>query len=120
AQQPVLAMPSELAPNLVLSVKSVNEPPVVVLRGAQVTAVKPTGEEVAIAEFLELPPLQTTSLLKPDVVKSLPKTASLLPLVGLIGCLALGMNMVLWVMRKRSARVIVPAHRMAPGATVDR
>ena len=88
--------------------------------GAQVTAVKPTGEEVAIAEVLELPPMQTTSLLKPDVVKSLPKTASLLPLVGLIGCLALGMNMVLWVMRKRSARVIVPAHRIAPGATVDR
>ena len=101
--QPVLAMPAELAPNLTTPAKSVDEPPVVALKEAPVTAVKPTGDEVAIAEVIELPPVQTASAMKPEVTKQLPKTASPLPLVGLIGLLSLGTSIVLSVIRKRSA-----------------
>ena len=101
--QPVLAMPAELAPNLTQPAKSVDEPPVVALKEAPVTAVKPTGDEVAITEVIELPPVQTASAMKPEVTKQLPKTASPLPLVGLIGLLSLGTSFVLSVIRKRSA-----------------
>lgn len=101
-RQPVLAMPAELAPNLVTPAKSVDEPPVVALKEAPVTAVKPTGDEVAITEVVELPPMQTASAAKPEVAKQLPKTASPLPLVGLIGLLSLGTSFVLSVIRKRS------------------
>ena len=66
-------MPAELAPNLTKPVKSVDEPPVIALKEAPVTAVKPTGDEVAIAEVVELPPMQTASAMKPEVTKQLPK-----------------------------------------------
>jgi hypothetical protein len=101
--QPVLAMPAELAPNLTKPAKSVDEPPVVALKEAPVTAVKPTGDEVAITEVIELPPMQTASALKPEVAGRLPNTASPLPLLGLIGLLSLGTSFALSVIRKRSA-----------------
>jgi LPXTG-motif cell wall-anchored protein len=101
--QPVLAMPAELAPNLTKPAKSVDEPPVVALKEAPVTAVKPTGDEVAITEVIELPPMQTASALKPEVAGRLPNTASPLPLLGLIGLLSLGAGFALSVIRKRSA-----------------
>jgi len=101
--QPVLAMPAELAPNLTKPVKSVDESPVIALKEAPVTAVKPTGDEVPIAEVIELPPVQTASAMKPEVTKQLPKTASPLPLVGLIGLLSLGTSFALSALRKRSA-----------------
>jgi hypothetical protein len=102
-RQPVLAMPAELATNLTQPVKAADEPPVVALKEAPVTAVKPTGDEVAIAEVIELPPMQTASALKPEVAKRLPRTASPLPLLGLIGLLSLGTSLALSVIRKRSA-----------------
>ena len=71
--QPVLAMPAELAPNLTKPAKSVDEPPVVALKEAPVTAVKPTGEEVAMTEVIELPPLQTASVPIPEVPSACPK-----------------------------------------------
>jgi LPXTG-motif cell wall-anchored protein len=96
-------MPAELAPNLTKPAKSVDEPPVVALKEAPVTAVKPTGDEVAITEVIELPPMQTASALKPEVAGRLPNTASPLPLLGLIGLLSLGAGFALSVIRKRSA-----------------
>jgi hypothetical protein len=104
--QPVLAMPAELAPNLTQPVKAADEPPVVALKEAPVTAVKPTGDEVAIAEVVELPPVQTASAPKPEVtkrLKRLPKTASPLPLAGIMGLLSLGTGFALSVIRRRSA-----------------
>lgn len=101
--QPVLAMPAELAPNLTKPAKSVDEPPVVALKKATVTAIKPTGEEVEVAKVIELPPLQPASVLNPERAKRLPKTASPLPLLGLIGLLSLGTSSALSVIRKRSA-----------------
>jgi hypothetical protein len=81
---PVLAMPTELAKNLTEPVKSADEPPVVALKQAPIEAVTPTGEEVAMTEVVEPPPVETAAAKEP-----MPKTASLLPLLGLIGLLSL-------------------------------
>jgi LPXTG-motif cell wall-anchored protein len=51
------------------------------LEKAPVLAVEPTGETVPLAEVVQPPPVQTASL---------PKTASDLPLLALIGLLSLG------------------------------
>ena len=56
--QPVLAMPAELANVITTPVKSVDEPPVIALKKAPVEAVKPTGEVVAMTEVVEPPPAQ--------------------------------------------------------------
>ena len=94
--EPVLAMPAELATYIVTPVTSANEPPVVALKAAPVTAVKPTGEEVALAEVVETPPVQTAA------VTELPETASPVALMGLIGLLSMGAGITLSAFRKKS------------------
>jgi len=96
--QPVLAMPTELAPNLNEPVKSIDEPPVIALKEAPIEAVKPTGEVVPMTEVVEPPPVQTASI-EPE--QSLPKTASPLPLLGLIGLLSITASVVIFVISKR-------------------
>ena len=62
-----------------------------VLKSAPVEAVTPTGETVETAEVVQAPPVTTAAVSpKPVLVASLPKTASHLPLIGLIGLLSLG------------------------------
>jgi hypothetical protein len=85
--EPVLAMPLE------------TEPTVTALKSVEVEAVKPTGEEVSIAEVVQLPPPEPT----PAAAEPLPQTASTLPLVGLIGLLSLGAGFTLLLVVKRAA-----------------
>lgn len=92
--EPVLYIPSELAPELAKPV------PEVALKQAPIKAVTPKGEEVEMAQVVEPPPVQTASA-RPPV---LPKTASIFPLIGLIGLLSLGAGLVLSVLPKRTAR----------------
>ena len=95
AQQPVLAMPDELAVDVVAPVKTVDELPVVALKAAPLKAVTPKGEEVAVAQVI--PP-------KTEVAEAtLPKTASSLPLLGMLGLLALGAGFALSLISKRDA-----------------
>jgi len=75
--QPILFTPIELA-----------SAPVEALKTAPVEAIKPTGEVVPLAAVVELPPAE--EMAKPVEVAALPQTASLLPLVGLLGLLSLG------------------------------
>jgi hypothetical protein len=84
---PVLYIPDEVAPNIVAPVKTATEPPVVALKEAPVMAVKPTGETVPVAEVVVPPPVQTAA--------RLPKTASDLPLLALMGflCLSVGLSL---------------------------
>ena len=84
---PVLFIPDEVAPNIVVPVRTPTEAPVIALREAPVMAAKPTGETVAVAEVVVPPPVQTAA--------SLPKTASGLPLLALIGflCLSVGLSL---------------------------
>jgi hypothetical protein len=87
AKVPVLYIPDEAAPNIVAPVKTATEAPVIALKEVPLKAVKPTGEDVAIAEVIVPPPVQT--------VASLPKTASDLPLLALMGllCLSVGISL---------------------------
>jgi len=96
--QPVLAMPTELAAVLVEPVKSADEAPVVALMEAPIEAVKPTGEVVAMTEVVEPPPVQIA-----EAKESLPRTASLLPLLGVFGLLSLAAGAVLSFIPKRPA-----------------
>jgi len=93
AQQPVLAMPTELAPEIVKS-----EPPTQALRAAPIVAVTPKGEEVEVAQVI--PP--KTELAQAE----LPKTASSLPLLGLMGLLALGLGFGFSLISKRDASTL--------------
>jgi hypothetical protein len=87
-------------------VEKPEEPAVVAqLQQAPVIAVKPTGEEVAVAEVVTPPPAE------PEVVAmaapaapaetALPETASPLPLIALLGLLALGGALALRVAERR-------------------
>jgi len=83
--QPVLYIPDEVAPNIVAPVKTADEPPVIALKEAPIMAVTPAGEVVPVAEVVEPPPVQTAEA-------KLPKTASDLPLLALMGFLCLGVG----------------------------
>jgi hypothetical protein len=91
--EPVLFTPIEL-----------ETAPVEALRTAPVQAVKPTGEEVQVTEVVEIPPeVATAKPVEIAAAQSLPKTASTLPLVGLIGLLSLGVGAALSVITKQTA-----------------
>jgi hypothetical protein len=87
---PVPALQAEVA----VEVAKPEEPAVVaVLQQAPIIAVKPTGEEVEVAQVIqsEPPPAATaTAAAAPNFPKELPATASSLPLIALCGLLALG------------------------------
>jgi hypothetical protein len=77
--EPVLATPIDLPA------------PVEALKTATVIAVKPTGEEVAVEEVVQAPPVEVAAAETPAAAPAtLPQTASHLPLVALIGLLSLG------------------------------
>jgi hypothetical protein len=68
----------------VLSTPAVlTDAPVDTLKTAPVEAVSPNGETVETAQVVQAPPA------KPVLVASLPRTASYLPLIGLVGLLSL-------------------------------
>jgi hypothetical protein len=88
----VLYTPAEIAPEVTVAVKSPDEPVVVQLKQAPVMAIKPTGEEVAVAEVVTAPPAEAevAAAPMPELPATLPKTASPMPLIGLLGLLSLG------------------------------
>ncbi len=89
--EPVLATPIELA-----------AAPVEALKTAPVEAVAPTGEPVELAQVVEPPPAAAAEP-QPVATAELPKTASPLFLIALIGLLALGGGVVLALVTRRTA-----------------
>jgi hypothetical protein len=85
----VLYTPAEITPEVNVAVKSPDEPVVVQLKEAPVMAIKPTGEEVAVAEVVTPLPEQAEVAAAP-MPEELPKTASPVPLIGLLGLLSVG------------------------------
>jgi LPXTG-motif cell wall-anchored protein len=87
---PVLATPIELA-----------AAPIEALKTAPIEAVAPTGEPVELAQVVEAPPVaaEPTTVAAAD---PLPKTASSLPLIGLIGLLMIGAGFALSAFSKRA------------------
>jgi hypothetical protein len=85
---PVPSMPNELAPNTTMPATTMQEPHVVAMKQAPLKAQQPTEVEVDAAEVF-------VTVADAPVPTKLPKTASPLPLIGLIGFLALGTTAVL-------------------------
>jgi hypothetical protein len=90
--EPVLATPVEL-----------ESAPIEVLNTAPVVAVAPTGEPVELAQVVQTPPADAKAAPVTMAAAALPKTASSLALIGLIGVLGLGGCFVLLFVSKRTA-----------------
>jgi hypothetical protein len=99
-QVPVLFTEAEIPAEVTAPIESAEAPLVLQMRRAPVQAVRPTGEEVQLAEVVSPPPAQPeaaasrtterTMARGADRGRTLPETASPLPLIGLLGLLALG------------------------------
>jgi hypothetical protein len=87
ANVPVLYIPDEVAPNIVAPVTAVTAPAVVALVRAPVRAVEPAGRDLPLEEVVEPPPVRTAAVL--------PKTASNVPFLALMGslCLVVGYSL---------------------------
>jgi hypothetical protein len=73
---PVLYIPDEVAPNIVAPVKTADDAPVIALKESPLKAVSPAGQDVALADVVASPP---------TVVAALPKTASNVPFIFVMG-----------------------------------
>jgi len=88
---PVLFTAVEIPVEVAAPIKSPDEPVVVELKRAPIMAIKPTGEEVELAQVVTPPPAAETEVTASTEPEStLPATASTLPLIGIFGLLALG------------------------------
>jgi hypothetical protein len=99
---PVLYTPAAITPEVLTPIKSLDEPVVVALQQAPILAVKPTGEDVEIAQVVTAPPAEALVAQNVAPAAELPKTASSLPLIGLFGLLALGAAFSLKLVRVRA------------------
>jgi hypothetical protein len=98
---PVPALQAEVA----VEVAKPEEPAVAaVLQQAPIVAVKPTGEEVEVAQVIQTEPAPTATktAAAPNYPAELPATASSLPLIALCGLLALGGALSVRSIRNRS------------------
>lgn len=93
----VLFTSAELPAEVVEPIKPLDEVVVAQLRVAPVQAIQPTGEEVELAQAVTPPPSE-------ELIASskLPATASSLPLIALLGFLALGGAFALRAAEKRT------------------
>jgi len=91
----VLFTPAELPVEVSEPIRTVDEPVVAQLRTAPVQAIQPTGEEVELAQVVTPPPPAEL------IASKLPATASSLPLIALLGFLALGGAFALRTVEKR-------------------
>jgi len=93
----VLSTPAEIPVEVAEPIKTVDEPVIAQLRQVPLIAIRPTGEQVQIAEVVTPPP--PAELV---AAAKLPTTASSLPLMTLLGFLALGGAFALRAVEKRS------------------
>jgi hypothetical protein len=93
----VLFTPAEIPVEVAEPIKSADEPVVVQMKQAPVMAIKPTGEEVELAQVVTPPPAEPVQV----AAAQLPKTGSELPLIELLGLLALCGGFTLRLVQKR-------------------
>ncbi len=98
---PVLFTPVEIPLEVAEPIKSADAPVVKELKQAPVMAIKPSGEEVQLAEVVTPPPTEPEATVASVPEKTLPATASPLPLIALLGFLALGGAVTLGLVQKR-------------------
>jgi hypothetical protein len=106
SNETVLYTPAELPVEVVEPIKTADEPVVVELKKAPVMAIKPSGEEVELAEVVTPPPAELAPVapVAPVVVAAaeLPHTASPMGLIALLGLLSLGGALTLRLMQKHT------------------
>jgi hypothetical protein len=90
----VLFTPAEVPAEVEEPIKTADEPVVAQLKQAPVMAIQPTGEELELAQVVT--PLPADQV----VARTLPATASTMPLIALLGLLALGGAFVLRLTQK--------------------
>src|SRR3984957_3880805 len=83
---PVLFTPDAIPAEVAEPIKSADEPVAVQLKAAPIMAIQPSGEEVQLSEVVTPPPAPAVD----TADRTLPATASTLPLMALLGLLALG------------------------------
>lgn len=98
----VLYTTAAIEPEILTPIRSADEAVVVELKQAPILAVKPTGEDLQIAEAVTPPPADGLVAENVPPPQALPKTASPLPLIGLFGLLALGAAFALKIARVRA------------------
>jgi hypothetical protein len=106
ANTPVLATTADLPLEVEKPILAVNEPEVAQLKQAPIIAIKPTGEEVEVAQVVTPPPTQEVVVAQAEPAQSaatLPATASSLPLIALFGLLALGGAWILRLLQTRAS-----------------
>jgi hypothetical protein len=95
---PVLEMPA----SVIVEAAKPEEPQVIAeLEQTPVTAVRPSGEEVEIAQAVTPPPAAETLVAQSAPTPELPKTASSLPFIALLGLLAFGGGLILRAVQAR-------------------
>jgi hypothetical protein len=87
---PVLFTSTELPVEVAEAEKLADAPVVAEMKRTPIMAVKPTGEEVQLAQVVTTPPALNELAMASPGTKKLPATASTLPLFGLLGIMALG------------------------------
>ncbi len=97
---PVLFVATELPLEVKEPAKLMEAPMVAALVQAPILAIKPTGEEVVVAEVVTPPP--PAEVAAAPAIARLPDTASDLPLIAGFGFLALFAAGILWFVRKRT------------------
>jgi hypothetical protein len=97
---PVLFTAVDIPVEVTEPIRSTDAAVVVELKRAPIMAIKPTGEEVRLAEVVTPPPAQEVATVR-VADKTLPSTASPLPLFALLGFLALGSAFALRIASKR-------------------
>jgi LPXTG cell wall anchor motif len=99
---PVLFTPTEIALEVSEPIRSADVPVVLQLKQAPIMAIKPTGEEVEIAEVVTAPPAHVDATpVASESSQTLPSTASSLPLMAAFGLLALGSALALRLAERR-------------------
>ncbi len=84
---PVLYAQTDVAVEAAEPIRTADAPVVVELKRAPIMAIKPTGEEVQLAEVVTAPP--PAEMVAAEPAETLPATGSTMPLIGLIGLISL-------------------------------
>jgi hypothetical protein len=104
---PVLFLAVDVPVEVAAPIVKADDPVVVQLKKTPIKAIQPTGEEVELAQVVTPPPAQklVANSTTPTQVAAatMPKTASPLPLIALLGLLALGGAWTLRLLQKRSS-----------------
>lgn len=87
---PILFTPVELPVEVAEPAKLADAPVLMQLRQAPIMAIKPTGEEVQLVEVVTPPPAAAeTQVAGAPAAETLPATSGTLPMIGLLGLIAL-------------------------------